>query len=347
MKLENYDDVIADLQKKKRTQHLLMGNGFSMAYDSKMFSYKALSQSVKESTDSILSNIFSVIDNSNFEFIMKQLDSFISISKVLECGEAVDKKLIHARDSLKRALIIAINDLHPDYVYQIPFERSKKCADFLYHYINNCGFIFTTNYDLLMYWVLMRNKSDKISIDGFGRNPENIDDGYIPPEDIEWSELQWGKHKDQQNTFYLHGALPLFDTGIEIVKEEYSGSNYLLENIQKRIEKKEYPIFVTAGNGNDKLNHIMHNNYLSFCYEKFTQIQGSLITFGFNFGEYDDHIIEAINTAAKHGRRAGDKLHSIYIGVYDESAKKHIESIEHRFKCKVHIYDSKTAKIWE
>lgn len=35
--LPSYQDVIKDLAKKKRQKHLLMGNGFSMSYDSKIF----------------------------------------------------------------------------------------------------------------------------------------------------------------------------------------------------------------------------------------------------------------------------------------------------------------------
>ena len=33
---------------------------------------------------------------------------------------------------------------------------------------------------------------------------------------------------------------------------------FLLENIKERLTNKEYPIFVTAGNGDEKLKHIMH-----------------------------------------------------------------------------------------
>ena len=90
----------------------------------------------------------------------------------------------------------------------------------------------------------------------------------------------------------------------------------------------------------------MHNKYLSYCYETLSNIQGSLITYGFNFGEYDEHIIDAINHAAKPGHKYPDRLLSIYIGIFSEEDKKHIESIEHKFKCKVHIFDSKTADIW-
>ena len=64
-----------------------------------------------------------------------------------------------------------------------------------------------------------------------------------------------------------------------------------MENIERRLDKQEYPIFVTAGNGQEKLTHIMHNRYLTDCYENLCDIRGSLVTFGFNFGEYDEHIV--------------------------------------------------------
>ena len=59
-------------------------------------------------------------------------------------------------------------------------------------------------------------------------------------------------------------------------------------------------------------------------------MEGSLVTFGFNFGQYDEHIIDAINRAAKQGRKAPPKLWSLYIGVYSEEDKKHIGQIEGR-----------------
>jgi hypothetical protein len=112
------------------------------------------------------------------------------------------------------------------------------------------------------------------------------------------------------------------------------------------MERGEYPIFVTAGNGQEKLTHIMHNRFLSHCFENLSGITGSLVTFGFNFGPYDEHIIEAINRAAKYGRKDLFKLWSIYIGVYSEDDQAHIEKIRHKFKCKVRIYDAKTANVW-
>ncbi len=131
---------------------------------------------------------------------------------------------------------------------------------------------------------------------------------------------------------------------LDIVKEVYDKQHYILENIHNRMEAGDYPVFVTAGNGRQKLAHIMHNQYLTWCYEHLSTIEGSLITFGFNFGKYDEHIISAINTAAT---RTKPGLLSIYIGAYTEEDAEHIKKIQGKFLCKkVHIFDAKTVDVW-
>lgn len=343
--LQTYDDVRRYLKKQNRQTHLLLGNGFSIAYDSKIFSYNALSTFIEKSKNKLLQQLFNTVKTKNFELIMQYLDNFIDIAKVFSTDKQLVRKIEEASQNLKDSLIEAVKELHPEHVFIVPEEQSKTCFAFLNDYLTNDGKVFSTNYDLLLYWVLMRN-GVKLSTDGFGRDAENPDEIMVG-EDPEYSELRWGKHKETQNIFHLHGTLPIFDTGIDIVKEEYDSQNYLLQKINDRMENKEYPIFVTAGSANEKLNHIMHNKYLSFCYEQFSIIQGSLVTFGFNFGEYDTHIIEAINKAAHYGKRSGEKLHSIYIGVYSDSGLEHIERIEHKFKCKVNKYNARTAHIWD
>lgn len=223
---------------------------------------------------------------------MQQLDLFANVAQVFNADKELIDKIKHTSETLKNSLIDAVKAMHPEHVFKIPEEKNAACCTFLEDYLVNDGYVFSSNYDLLLYWVLMRNTC-KNAGDGFGREVENpLGDEYVPDYEPEYSELRWGKNKDSQSVFYLHGALPLFDTGIDIIKEEYNG-DYLLDNIKARMEKKEYPIFVTAGNANEKLTHIMHNKYLSFCFDKFSSIKGSLITFGFNFGDNDTHIIEA------------------------------------------------------
>lgn len=343
--LKSYSEIIKELRAKKRKIHLLLGNGFSMAYDDKIFSYNALSDFIKKTNDPVLKKLFDIINTKNFELIMQLLDNFIEIAKAFSSDKKLVQTIQGASDKLKNSLIEAVKELHPEHVFKIPEEKSKQCAEFLQEYLSNDGKVFSTNYDLLLYWVSMRNDF-KTAIDGFGKEVENYEP-YMKSEDLEYSALRWGKYKDEQSIFYLHGALQIFDTGIEIIKETYSTHQYLLDNIKGRMERKDYPVFVTAGNAKEKLNHIMHNKYLSYCYEEFTKIQGSLVSLGFGFGEYDTHIIDAINKAAHYGKRVGDKLFSIYIGVYSDNGLKRLEEIKDRFKPKVVFFNAQTAKIWK
>jgi hypothetical protein len=341
--LQSYDEVITSLVRKKREHHLLIGNGFSMAYDSKIFSYNALQKFVENIDNELLNKLFGIIKTKNFEIVMQQLDNFCELINAFGADEKLLEKVISANAELKYALVDAVKSLHPEHVFKIPSKESKQCAEFLNVYISNGGHVFSTNYDLLLYWVLMKESLENC-IDGFGRFREDDLEDY--ESDPEYSELIWGKHKNMQNIHYVHGALPIFDEGVSIVKEQYSGQQYLLENIQERINSKEYPIFVASGNGDEKLNHIMHNRYLSFCYEKLSTIKGSLVTFGFNFGDSDKHIIDAINIAAKYGKKSAEKLYSVYIGVYTEDDKQHIERKMSLFKCKVNMFDAKTVRVW-
>ena len=344
MKLETFDDVLASIKKNRtRPFHLLLGNGFSVSYDPNIFSYNALHEFVVHLDDKDLSKILEVLEIRNFEVIMQYLDTFAALVEGLGGSGALKARLQEASEKLKRSLLDAVKEMHPEHVFKVPEDESEACAKFLKRFFDTGGNIYSTNYDLLLYWVLMRNEVINHG-DGCGRELENDMGEYIAPEDQEWSELVWGKNRDDQNVFYLHGALPFFDTGTAVVKEEYDVYNYLLQNISSRMERGEYPIFVTAGDGKQKLIHITHNQYLTYCYDSFCQAEGSLVTFGFSFGNFDEHIIRAINKAAR--RNAPHKLWSIYIGVYSDDDKKHIESIAGKFRCKVHVYDAKTATVW-
>lgn len=344
MKIMTFDEVISSLQKKHRIISLLIGNGFSMAYDNKIFSYNALHNFLQSQDDELLSKLFGAIKTKNFELVMQQLESTIALLDAFGVEGSVKQQILLAAEKLKQGLLKSVKELHPEHVYKIPDAKSAACANFLRPFLDSGGQIFTTNYDLLLYWVLMR-QGTALHIDGFGQeleNPLEVQKG----EAAQWSDLIWGPNQAKQNIHYLHGALHLFDAGSEIIKEQYDWTGYLLEHITTRLDDGNYPIFVTAGNGEEKLKHIRHNRYLSHCYDRLLNIDGSLVTFGFNFGPYDEHIIDSINKAAKHGARAAEKLRSVYIGTYSNEDVKHIESILPKFEVKVQLFDAQTASVW-
>jgi len=343
MSLVSYQEVVSSLNKKKRPKHLLLGNGFSMSYDNNIFSYNALSNFVAKTKDELLQKLFSIINTTNFETVMNQLDTFYKLASNFLEDKKLAKKILKARDSLKQNLVSAISELHPAHVFKIPKKSSHACATFLKEYLDNDGHVFSTNYDLLLYWILMSNQDQiKNIIDGFGR--EYIKNENEENSEPEFGDLEWGPNHVDQRVHYLHGALHIFDTGISITKEIYNKDDYLLTNIKKRIEDKEYPVFVTAGDGKQKLAHILHNQYLDYCYKALSTITGSLVVFGFGFGKYDEHIIDAINKAAK--QKIPDRLWSVYIGIYSHKDEKYINSIVSKFGCKIKLFDSRTVGLW-
>lgn len=345
MKLEVFDDVLASIGKNpKRPFHLLLGNGFSVAYDPAIFSYNALHSFVSKLCDPDLSKILEVIETRNFEVIMQYLDHFSALITAFGSDPDLKKRVDAASTKLKISLLDAVKALHPEHVFTVPENQSKACAAFLKTFLVTGGSIYSTNYDLLLYWVLMRNSGLIQHVDGCGRELENDTGEFMEPEDQVWSDLIGGKYRETQSVFYMHGALQFFDSGVAVIKEEYDAYNYLLQKIGSRMEKGEYPIFVTAGDGHQKLKHITHNQYLTSCYDSLCNTSGSLVTFGFGFGPYDEHIINAVNKAAR--KKPPNKLWSIYIGIYSDEDKNQIEQIAGKFTCKVHIYDAKTAKVW-
>jgi len=264
MAIKTYKDVINHLNKENRPKHILFGNGFSMSYDQDIFSYNALSNFINNTDNHLLQKLFGIVNTTNFELIMRQLDIFYKLAVELLEDKGLAEKIITASASLKNNLIGAITKLHPEHIFNVPEEKSQSCARFLKQYLDHDGHVFTTNYDLLLYWVLMNNQYQLSNVvDGFGKEylgKNELSDDFEP----EYGDLEWGPNRHDQYVHYLHGALHLFDTGIAVEKEIYDGE-YLLNNIKRRIENKEYPVIVTAGDGNLKLDHILHNQYLDFC----------------------------------------------------------------------------------
>ena len=69
MTIESFQDVLDSIQKNKnkgRRFHLLLGNGFSMSYDSGIFSYNALHDFIQDFQDPDLNTILSVVETKNF-----------------------------------------------------------------------------------------------------------------------------------------------------------------------------------------------------------------------------------------------------------------------------------------
>lgn len=340
-----YDTVLEYLKIKGRVKNLLFGNGFSIAFDPNIFSYNALAREIDEGDDNRLKKVFKTLGSQNFELAMKHLKIASQLVADLDGPPDFRMQIEEVHKRLKNALIGIISKNHPDNIFSIQ-SKAEACARFLKCFLDPYerkneksipgGHVFSTNYDLLLYWVVMSQL-----VDSRNGNPKYCD-GFAY-ENSTRERLIWGYNKDTQNIHYLHGTLPVFQRNGELEKLKYDGKT-LIENILARIRNEEYPLFVAAGTKDEKKTQIAQSGYLRFCYEKLCSIKGSLVVIGFGFGENDDHIIDAINKAAS--QKGGEKLHSVYIGYFGESDKAHLKEIQRKFKCGVRLFPSSTVKIW-
>lgn len=352
--LLSYDEVL-DLT-KNHTRNLLLGNGFSMAYDFNRFSFTNLLESAVKNNiieeHSEIYYIFKSLGTSDFENVIKLLESSSNVLSIYDSTstEIIAKLKLDAK-SLKNHLVDVVTNNHPENATKILEEEYLNCIDFLKKFNR----IFTLNYDLLLFWSLMKfneledkgtftgDKDCKLKIsDGFGNSYEGTTDDYVI-------------FKNNDSTFYqtihyLHGALHIFDNKSEIIKNTYSRTEkslrtQTLENLDKSI----YPIFISEGTANQKKAKIIHNPYLNNSLKvmrtlgvmdkKFKE-QNSLIIFGTMLKSNDEHIIQAIIES---------KIKNIFIGIGSVERKTELAFFEEKLsekKITLQYYDYKTIKIW-
>lgn len=343
---KSYEEVLDRIRKSGKNIHLLLGNGFSIAYDKDIFSYNALMRNLEAKGKNDLMKLFEITKTSNFEVVMRELDTFILASYEYGFPSTVSDKLKTLKADIEKSLIDSIEDMHPDCIFSLSDKNIRKCGEFIEPYFTGNNSIISSNYDLLLYWVLMRYKekeSERPFSDGFSHVYEEgmLEEGYVRSD----NRLIWNP-SEAQNIFYIHGALHIFDNGTNYQKEQYDNKSgdYIMKVISDRINDGDYPVFVTAGDASQKLNQIMHNGYLADCYNHLKSIKGRLVTLGFRFGDNDTHIIDAINEAAK--IKGG--LLSLYIGVFSQEDRDNIDKLVNNgaFACKVNTFDAKSVKIW-
>ncbi|WP_455940909.1 DUF4917 family protein [Helicobacter pullorum] len=339
-KLLTYDEVLQKIgQAQKR--HLLLGNGFSMAYNKKRFSFTSLLQSaikkqiIKENSE--IHQIFKDNNTSDFEQVVKILENTSKVIKIYTQDKNLCEKLLEDSRRLKQFLIDIITNNHPEKITEIPDDKFNSTIDFIKAYNN----IYSLNYDLLLYWSMeklrekIENKQIQDGIKGFTDGFCNSDDG---------NYVVFNNNSHRNTCLYLHGALHIFDSGNEIIKKTYSRTGIpLKEQIGEELNNNRYPVFVSEGTSEQKKTKILHNAYLNHCYKSLCAIGGDLVIFGTTLKSNDEHIQDAILKS---------KIKNIYFGVSDLGKGKQELSdfIEKNKKLdnqkQISFYDYKSVKIW-
>jgi hypothetical protein len=339
MDLPTFQEALADSQRFNR-RHLLLGNGFSIACRPDIFLYGKLFENADFSKLSPTAKFaFNALGTQDFERVIKALRD---TKLILQAYGGVPSSLLDSlqgdADGLRELLVQTIANSHPSWPGEIKEDEYAACRTFLSHF----NTIYTFNYDLLLYWTQMHMPEGVApsSDDGFRKSTDVYDAGYVV-----WEPGQ----SHEQNMYFLHGALHVFDTGTEIQKYTWVNTGIrLIDQIRDALSKDYFPLFVSEGTSEEKLERIRHNDYLAKAYRSFSEIQGALFIYGHSLAKNDDHYLRRIEKG---------KLSQLYIGLYgnpDSDANKQIIKRANqmangrgvRKPLTVSYFEASSAKVW-
>ena len=320
------------------TKHLMLGNGFSIACRPQIFAYGKLFEQADFSTISpTAKHAFAALDTQDFEKVIKTLRDASAITAAYGGPPALAATLAADADGLRELLVQTIAATHPSWPGDLSEQEYQSCRCFLSNFDN----VYTLNYDLLLYWVQMHTEEgvEPTSDDGF-RKPDDYDSAYVV-----WEPGQ----SHEQNMWFLHGALHVFDAGTEIQKYTWRNTGVrLIDQIRTALNKNYFPIFVSEGTSAEKYERIRHNDYLAKAYRSFSSIQGALFIYGHSLAENDDHYLRCIQKG---------KLSQLYVGLYGDPNSAPNKFIIRRAAqlangrraknpLNVSYFDAATAKVW-
>ncbi len=345
-KLSDYSQVREGLGKRA---YLLLGNGFSISCDP-IFSYSNLFEIAKgQSLSPRTQRIFEKLGTNNFEGVLQHLDHFKWMVDIYGLASTQTVRTIDADlGNLKTALIKTIAKTHPEHSGKLSDRKKQACAAFLKPY----HVTFSTNYDLLLYWVELFALDELQGRDGFGASEDDPDAPYCVLSEA------LGRNK---GICFIHGALHLFMAEGEVRKHSWNKSQMpLIQSVNEGLAKGEYPLFVAEGDSEKKMEQINRNRYLSYCYSKLSRIESDLVIHGLAFGESDEHIANAI---------VHSKVPRIFVGLHgdpdsesNKTTRKNVRRIgekrdalrsgrHKKFKgwpeLGVGFYQAETAHVWE
>ena len=344
--LASYDAVLRRLEGSRK--HLLLGNGFSIACDA-IFAYDNLYEhAVGAGLPDRVQAVFEHLGTNNFEGVMRLLDEGAWLARQYGIGAESQsvRAMVADLNAVKAGLVEAIAETHLERPGDVEDVRKDRCVAFLEPYHN----VFTTNYDLLLYWVAMHGHAKLQEQDGFR----------APVEDPDAAYLVFSEHlRGNRGILFLHGALHLYMEEGEIRKHSWTRTGTpLIPLVREALENGRYPLFVAEGAASGKLDQIQRNAYLSYCLSKLSRIEAPLVTFGLSFGDSDQHIVDACVE--------NPSLDHVYIGIFGSTGgkvqkrvaavarrmrqrRREIMQTNRRFKkeLRVTLFNSRSVPVWD
>lgn len=257
---------------------LLLGNGFSMNLWAG-FSYTSLYD--KASFAAPAEDLFTELKTTNFEQVLECIHHARLTEEALGRSTRLTERLYK---EVRDELFSEVSNSH------VPWTSiTKPVFDAVAKGVRAYERVFTTNYDLTLYWSLLQGlRTD------------------------EWADLFWnqGRVFDPNNVdlfdprvtavYYLHGAIHLWQRQDGTCGKWTSAKSRLLDVLQNyTAASTKQPLFVSEGNSRRKLASIRRSEYLSFCLRELEDDDANTVVFGHGLGREDEHILVALNNGPK------------------------------------------------
>lgn len=259
---------------------VLLGNGFSININQK-FSYEDLFKYADLSPE--CRNLFNAARaGANFEQTLRGLDLAYAMAEPLGVES---ERFLDAASEIRHGLIKAVRDRHCE-----KSEYSDQQWATIRRHLLAFRRIYTTNYDLLLYWALLNAGTAQYGFTDMFMKDAHQTLRFDP------SMLTDGTGDQDSTLLYLHGSLLLIrDLFTDEVRKVASAGQTLLESISSEWAKEGQAVhFVAEGDENSKVHVIESSKYLNFCLESFREDRDPLVVLGQGLRAPDTHIAQAL-----------------------------------------------------
>jgi hypothetical protein len=258
---------------------LLVGNGLSInLWDG--FRYDSLFN--KSELPAEAHAIFAELNTTNFETALECLyHANVALMALKEDTTQMDRVYRDISD----ALFTAVGNSHIPWL-RFPARQHNVIAANL----DNHSSVFTTNYDLCLYWSQLESRPPVDIVDFFWNNDSTFNFANI---DIHRSSAT--------PIYYLHGGLHLWqdDATGDSGKWISSAGNLLDFEGKYGPGLPRRPLFVSEGTSTAKMRTIQRSLYLYFCLERLHGDCENTVVFGQALGSQDQHIVDALNAGPR------------------------------------------------
>ena len=281
-------------------ESLILGNGASIALHSG-FQYSALLHEAiqQPGVGPKVKALFERLGTTDFERVLGRLRN---AKEVLDALSADAREVTRAYDNVRSALVNAVHEVHPAY------GKVQRDLPTFGQFLRLFRKVVSLNYDVLVYWALLRvNDDTPLAVkDGFVPDPTDPDRGALrfPEGDWKWLLRDHAGVKNPTLIVYPHGALILAAerdgrhrkiVTAEALRETGGPTGLLSTITQAWADEGVVPLFVSEGDSVQKRAAIRRNDYLSLVYAQILPSLGeSVVIYGWSMRDQDAHLVERI-----------------------------------------------------